>query len=501
MTRVLFHRENRIVPLGVMIFVLFLFFYHLDLEHEPPIYDLPDLPGDRSSRQSLQRERSTQQQPLPSSQPSLPATPGILPSNDRKPTPPQEPSKQQPPKHAGQLSPDDVVLLFKTGAPVLWRRLPIHLATTFAPHRIPADNVLLYSDYPETIGSWQIIDVLENSTETVRQSDNYEPYRQQPEFEARQIYAEGANVEGDAPGPLGGWKLDKYKFLPLLQHAGRAKPKAKWYIYLEDDGYVFLPNLLLHLEKFSWREAWYFGGSAWKHGDLFAHGGAGFVLSRGAWEQSFGTEADMVAKYADFTEAHGCGDHVLGHVLKDYGVKFGQSHGEYEYSWGFNPDPHWGAPFRRVSWCQPIYSWHHMHSKDVARFYNLEQSWDFAQKGQLTYRDFFRALIEPYLRRRVEWWDNRSSRYEIRSDNVADSPPPETVGRDVWLKAWESVDACEAACVAWANCVQWNFYEDQCRMDEHFTLGMGIPPGEIRRYTSLPRTSGWLPQRAEKWVC
>ncbi|KAE8408865.1 hypothetical protein BDV37DRAFT_237471 [Aspergillus pseudonomiae] len=511
MARVLFHRENRIVPLGIMIFVLFLFFYHLDLEHNDPVivHGLPDLPQDLSSRQSPLKEES-KQQPLPSAQPSPSAVPvaPLTPSSDEqepstraqeRPKPKQKPKKQ--PKQYGQLSPDDVVLLFKTGASVLWRRLPIHLSTSFEPSRIPADNVIIYSDYPETIGSWQVIDVLENSTETVLKTDNYEPYRQQPDYEARQVYAEMANVEGDGNGPAGGWKLDKYKFLPLIQHAGRAKPDAKWYIYIEDDGYIFLPNLLLHLEKFSWQEPWYFGGLAWKHGDYFAHGGAGFVLSRGAWEQSFGLEEDMVTKYADFTEAHGCGDHVLGHVMQDYGINFGQIHGKSEYSWGFNPEPHWGGWFRRASWCYPLYSWHHTHSKDVARLYNFEQSWDFEKKGQMRYRDFFKAMIEPYMRRRVEWWDNQSSRYELRSDNVADAQPPEGVSKQIWHGAWKSVDACEAACVAWEGCVQWTFYEDQCRMDENFMLGMGIPVGDLRRQTSLPRTSGWLPQRAEKWVC
>ncbi|KAF7593741.1 hypothetical protein BBP40_010916 [Aspergillus hancockii] len=492
-----------------MLFVLFLFFYHLDLEHtDPNIKGLPDLPPELLVRP---REGSRPQQPLPSVQPPPSAVPvaQVHSSDDRTPTqqqpkPQQQQQQQQPPKpkkYQGALTSDDVVLLFKTGASVLWRRLPIHLSTTFAPTRISPDNIIIYSDYPETIGAWQVIDVLENSTETVRQSDNYEPYRQQADYEARQVYAEMANVEGDGNGPSGGWKLDKYKFLPLIQHAGRAKPDAKWYIYLEDDGYIFLPNLLQHLEKFSWREPWYFGGLAWKHGDYFAHGGAGFVLSRGAWEKSFGVEEDMVAKYAAFTEAHGCGDHVLGHVMQDYGINFGQVHGKSEYSWGFNPEPHWGGWFRRASWCFPVYSWHHMHSKDVARLYNLELSWDNEKKGQMKFRDFFNAMIKPYLHRRIEWWDNQSSRYELRSDNIADAQPPEKVSKEVWLKAWQSVDACEAACVAWDNCVQWTFYEDQCRMDENLMLGMGIPVGDLRRQTSLPRTSGWLPERTEKWVC
>ena len=276
------------------------------------------------------------------------------------------------------LTTDDIVLMFKTGATVLWKRVPIHLVTSLSSNRIQPENVLLYSDSSETIGPWEFIDVLANASDKARHSKTFQPYLQQEDFESRQNYADLSNVPGDGAGLVGGWKLDKWKFLPIVQHAGRNKPNAKWYIFMEDESYIFLPNLLRHLEQFNHQDPWYIGQLTWKYGDYFAHGGSGFALSRGAWEQSFGKDPEIIEKFEAFTEAHGCGDHILGHVLQEYGVKFGENTTDNDrYRYGFNSESHWSTWYEPANWCKPVYSWHHTHGKDVARFYSLEQSWDF----------------------------------------------------------------------------------------------------------------------------
>jgi hypothetical protein len=355
-----FYRDNRMVPLGIMLCATILFFYHLDLDrHSIPSENSTSPPEPYVGVHLSDPTVSNHADSPSSSSSSFPAySSPAVPSTDYS--------------QYESLRPDEIVLLFKTGASIIWKRLPIHLVTSLAPERIDPSNTVIYSDAPDAIGSREIIDVLANMTsETVRKSNSFRPYLQQQDYDHRQAYVES----GDSSGPIGGWRLDKYKFLPLIQHAGETKPDAKWYIYMEDDTYIFLHNLLRHLARFDWRDPWYMGNLAYKHGDYFAHGGAGFTLSRGAWEQSFGTDRDIVDKFEEFTEEHGCGDHVLGHVLKAYGVNFGESEKE-QFTFGFNAEPHWATPFSRSSWCKPIYSWHHTHVKDVARFYQLERSWD-----------------------------------------------------------------------------------------------------------------------------
>lgn len=380
MMRQPFHKDNRKVPLGMMLLAFLLFLYYFGLDRvtldEVRMTTVTNSVVVESSHEGNRNpdaiashaDKATTDQPVhdaihaPDSATKSPSTSS------------SSSHSLQPPNG---LTGNDVVLMFKTGATVLWKRVPIHLATTFSTDYINSDNILLYSDYPETIGQWEFIDILLNTSEKVRNSASFQLYLKQEEYESRQNYAELSNMPGDGDGPIGGWRLDKYKFLPIIQHAGRNKPNAKWYIFMEDDSYIFLPNLLRHLEKFDHKDPWYLGRLAWKHGDYFAHGGSGFALSRGAWERSFGKDPHIVQKFEAFTEDHGCGDHILGHVLREYGVQFGETTDDDRYRYGFNDDAHWSTWYERSNWCKPVYSWHHTHGKDVARFYNIEKSWDF----------------------------------------------------------------------------------------------------------------------------
>ncbi|RAL12440.1 uncharacterized protein BO97DRAFT_451684 [Aspergillus homomorphus CBS 101889] len=482
-----FYQDNRRVPVGIMLLTVCLFLYHFALDRPPWVSSSAS-----STQTPYKAGEATVVKPAPSA--PAPATSSTTSTTTTTTTTSSSSS-------SSSLTVNDIVLMFKTGASVLWKRVPIHLTTTLSPTRIPPANVLLYSDSPETIASWTFIDILANTT--LNDPDIALPYHQQADHDFRQNYAEINNVyPGDGSGPAGGWKLDKYKFLPLVQHAGRARPDAKWYIFMEDDAYLFLPNLIAHLDRFDPQKPWYLGSVAWIHGDYFAHGGSGFAISRKAWEMAFGGKGDVEQKYGDFTAQHGCGDHILGHVLKESGVGFGEHpDAESRFSYGFNPEAHWTSWYEQENWCKPVFSWHHTHNRDVARLYDLETRWgDVGAKVPIRYKDVYEAMVLPYLRERVDWWENGAAKYDIRSSNVNGVTVPDTVTKpQAWKEAWMSVDKCEAACVAWGECVQWSFYEDRCMLDSMVRLGSGIPEGDARRQSSLPWTSGWLTRRVEHW--
>lgn len=403
------------------------------------------------------------------------------------------------------LSPSDVLLVMKTGSTSMWKRLLVHLTTSLSPDRIPQSNTVIYSDQAGKIGSFNIIDVLANITEATKKRPDFDIYRQQPEYDAYNVYVEAAGVDGDNFGPAGGWIIDKYKFVPLMAHAGENWPKAKWYVYMEDDTYLFLPNVLAYLSNFDWRKPHYLGSFAGKSDVVFAHGGAGFAISRGAWEKSFGQNPNLSDEYEQYTADHCCGDQVLGHALKKFGVEFGENDGDGKFTWGFNPIVHWRFAFSKWNWCTPLLSFHKVHNRDVARYYDLERTWasDPAKKNSpMLHRDFFLEMIAPDLRKRIEWWDNLSELYQVSSGNKASPPVPETKHDiELWKKAWESTDACEAACKGWANCVQWSYVEDLCKMDDKLIMGQGYAPAMSERKTALKRTSGWLNDRLESWAC
>lgn len=413
-----------------------------------------------------------------------------------------QPIVSKPPQPNGhrRLVGDDVLLIMKTGGTSMYYRLLVHLVTSLSPERISLSNVVIYSDYPETIGNFTILDVLANLTTATQSHPDFDIYRALPQYVANNVYSESAGVEGDDDGPVGGWVLDKYKFLPIIDHAGKTWPRARWYIYMEDDTYLFLPNVLTYLSSFDWMAPHYLGGFAFKANVTFAHGGSGFALSRGAWEQSFGQNLQLVENFQEYTHRHGCGDQILGHALNEYGVRFGENGGDEKFSWGFNGVAHWKFAFRKWNWCKPLLSWHKVHNRDVARYYELEKTWDF--QIPMRYGDFFQRMIAPDLKKRREWWDNISDLFEITSANAGSPPAPQSeYNARLWAEAWHSVDACEAACESWSECMQWSYYEDRCRLDDRLIMGSGYAPTMRQRKTSLMITSGWLIHRLGSWEC
>ncbi|KAK7409423.1 hypothetical protein QQX98_008384 [Neonectria punicea] len=477
------YRNNRLVPAVIIATCIALFYYLIEpsLGNQSRVF--PEVVTDQD--QSLDAPASND-------------TNHALTSITEEPPASSQSSQTEP--LGDSITKDDVLLIVKTGGTTMWKRLLVHLTTTLASERISPDNIVIYSDYPETVGSFSIIDVLSNMTKSAKDLPDFDVYRQQPEYIANNFYAEAAGVNGDEWGPTGGWIIDKYKFVPLMQHAGANWPAAKWYIYMEDDTYLFLPNVLSYLSTFDWPKPHYLGSYAAKSDVVFAHGGAGFALSRGAWETSFGRNPNMTEEYYQYTADHCCGDQVLAHALDNYGVKFGENGGDEKFTWGFNPVVHWTFAFSKHNWCHPLLSWHKVHNRDVSQYYELEKAWDFTQP--LLHRDFFTEKILPSIQEPIQWWDNMANLYEVTSANKEWPPTPEgEYDADRWKQAWQSVEACEAACKGWADCIQWTYVEDLCKMDDKMIMGQGYAPAMSQRKTSLMHTSGWLPDRLDRWTC
>lgn len=354
------YRNNRLVPAVLITVCVLLFFWLVDPSIEN--YGIEPEP-------IVVRVKPELYEPIPNDEAALPPSP-------KTQTP------QTPQTIPGSLSTEDVLLIVKTGGTTMWKRLLVHLSTSLASERISKANTVIYSDKAESVGGFTVVDVLANTSSAMKATPDFDVYRQQPEYEAFNYYAEAAGVDGDEWGPTGGWIIDKYKFVPLMKHAGEEWPKAKWYVYMEDDAYLFLPNVLAYLAKFDWQQPHYLGHYSAKSNVVFAHGGAGFALSRGAWEASFGKNPSIVEDWHHYTSEHCCGDQVLAAALQKHGVHFGENGGDGKFTWGFNPLVHWTFAFSTYNWCTPLLSFHKVHSRDVARYYELERSWDFAKVGR-----------------------------------------------------------------------------------------------------------------------
>lgn len=100
---------------------------------------------------------------------------------------------------------DRVMIMLKTGATALYDRFPVHIETTLK--CVP--NVLVLSDFEQTLGGYHIQDVLTRVSESTRTSHpNFELYRQIHRWaEAGQDFSK---LDTDAA-----WHLDRWKFLPM----------------------------------------------------------------------------------------------------------------------------------------------------------------------------------------------------------------------------------------------------------------------------------------------
>lgn len=278
------------------------------------------------------------------------------------------------------LTPDDILLIVKTGASTIWRRMPLHLITTLSDNKIP--HAVIYSDLTEKLSNgFEAIDAIQNVTSVIQafDPDAYNSYLELQSSDHVNTYHEHGRLPGDEPpdtqaNNTPGWLLDKYKFLPMLAHAQRNFPAKKWYIYIEDDTYVFLPTLLSWLSSQSYNTTpTYFGASSGVGNETFAQGGSGVVFSQALMQAVFSEEKEEVAdleKYGNYTSTACCGDVALGKVLRDYDIYVNE--GAYG-SVSFRPEPPWKTGFKELIWCSPLFTFHHLHQKDIAILARLEE--------------------------------------------------------------------------------------------------------------------------------
>ncbi|TGO90602.1 hypothetical protein BPOR_0058g00210 [Botrytis porri] len=431
----------------------------------------------------------------------------VYPSISSRPQPSATPNiASTVPSLEPSLSSSDILLIIKTGASTAWRRMPVQLLTTLS--SLP--NIVVYSDLQENLSlEIQTVDVLKNVSDTLQIHDTFAYDIYQDLHTNIHAYREQAQLPGDESElPLGnnpGWKLDRYKFLPMLEHAQKNFPGFKWTVYIEDDTFVFWSNLLPWLATLSADdEPAYYGSSAGESNATFAQGGSGIVFSRSLMKSVFsGPKIPTLQEYAKFTASECCGDMVLGKVLRDHNVLVNRG----EYGTGsFRPEPPWKTEFNEFSWCKPIFTFHHLHQRDLMQLALLERqhSQNNLVSRPIIFRDIFLQTISPYLKDRRDDWDNSASRHKL-TENITtitnspwDPPAPIVEDKGALEQAYTSPEACLAACAALPTCRIWrheinNGNEKSCTLDVAVILGREIEGRAL--WDERVINSGWMIQR------
>ncbi|KAK9457820.1 hypothetical protein V1511DRAFT_454942 [Dipodascopsis uninucleata] len=363
--------------------------------------------------------------------------------------------------------------MIKTGATVLWQRLPIHLVTTL-PH-VPYFSI--YSDAPDRVAGIEVIDILANVSQRLKKSDDFSIYRKQQSLLEQNSNIEPWQKEAKIEG---GWTLDKYKNLPMVAHAYRNNPNLDWYIFMDADSYILWPNMIRWLMTLNPEDKLYMGSVAYLNNEPFAHGGSGVVMSRGLLNATFGKEPDLEHKYDAYTQVHCCGDHVLAHAFMDHGehVLSGNSYPYVHYR--FQGEPPRFMRFFQDNWCAEVNTFHHLTAHDVTSLYQFEKQFD--EEHAISHADVYRYFIEPYITsERKDNWDNVSDGEKFTKDS--DNVPAEV---------YNTYDGCEKRCKEDSECYQFRFKEGECQLSRNIRLGC---PDDNKK---TAYSSGWNVDRINR---
>lgn len=267
---------------------------------------------------------------------------------------------------------EDVLVVMKTGVTEALDKVPVHFDTTL--RCIP--NYVIFSDFEEEIAGVRIHDALRDMDPEVKRTvPDFDIYNRLQKLGRKgletQDFADEANSAIGKPNNPG-WKLDKWKFLPMIQETLRYKNDAKWYVFMEADTYFAWPTLLEWLSKYDPEKPLYIGTETQIADVIFAHGGSGFIISQPALQAAADQYEARNVELNMFTDEHWAGDCVLGKVLLDAGVPL-------TYSWPILQNSNIGeldpftSGFYRQPWCFPAVAFHHLSPQDIRNLWEFEQ--------------------------------------------------------------------------------------------------------------------------------
>jgi hypothetical protein len=389
----------------------------------------------------------------------------------------------------------DILLVLRTGATESLQKLPIHFETTL--QCIP--NHVIYSDYSETIQGHRIHDVLDSVSSDIKATAPefalYKTLQKSGRAGIQSSKHHGSGPKGSLDNPA--WKLDKFKFLPMVDRALKHQPKAKWFVFIEADTYLMWTNLLAYLSKLDDATELYIGKHMYIGSNLFAHGGSGFILSSPAAHKVVAHWRKYIAEYESYTVGQWAGDMVLGKVLKDVGIRlhsaFPHFQGDAVWALDYNSSSPEEDGFRRL-WCYAPITYHHMSPGDIRNQWAIEQDWRRKGGEVILHRDVFRTFVWPRLTDRLDHWDNLSMRQE--DGNVT------------------SVEECQDVCKARKSCLQYRYTNGKCFTSDQIRLGEDASKGCVEYSAAAGKCirwnewveldvniqSGWIMERIPRYI-
>ena len=278
---------------------------------------------------------------------------------------------------------NETLVVLRTGSTELEDRFSIHLSTSLRCFQY----YLIFSDYEEHYRGEHILDALDSvDPQILTNNEDFELYRRLKQngraalapSELSGSKTQVASSSGNAENP--GWKLDKWKFLPMVNRTFYEHPNMKWYVFIEADTFILWSMLQSYLASTDHTKPHYAGDEMSAGKETFAHGGAGFVVSQPALRMVVEYYATYKAEIESLTSGHWAGDILLGRTFLEAGVPLtdvwplmnGDNPGARLYARADDrsvPNESWQV------WCQPTVSYHHMSPAAVEDLWRFEQRW------------------------------------------------------------------------------------------------------------------------------
>ncbi|KAM3074280.1 hypothetical protein ACMFMG_002905 [Clarireedia jacksonii] len=373
----------------------------------------------------------------------------------------------------------DVQIVVETGGSEPQSRLQHQLATMLS--SVPRENILVFSDMEEDVGSIHIYDGLADISMQERKD-----YPEFTLYDELQMYQQ---LGKDTRKLEGGWKLAKYKNMAIkqkiwkmLREANNALPRRKWYVFIDTDTFVEWDNLLSLLESLDPRKNQYIGSPVWADPKApFAHGGSAIVLSYSALESLNVPEYEgpMPSQIGVNTTALCCGDEALAMALKKRGI------GLKGYWPMFNGETPSTVGFGSEIWCEPVLSLHHISGVAMEDLWQWIEDWKARTMSMqpFLFKDLFEYIAPQFVQRRNDW-ENTDDGWKIYYHaNKKDS--------------LISFEQCEAACEADKHCFQFVSHGTTCALSHTIRIGGKRLPEKKGDYRYI---SGWNLDRIQDWT-
>jgi hypothetical protein len=408
---------------------------------------------------------------------------------------------------------DDLVVVLKTGASELYSQLPSRVLTN-----LRCANLALFSTVDHTIGPYKVHDALANVTSKVRDAHReFELYMKIQS--ASRAFQDISNFKDD-----GDLTLEKWTLIPSLVAAYNMNPNKAWFVYVDGDTYLSLPNLLSWIGQMDPAVPFYAGSEVLLEGIELGSSSSGLILSNAAAKALAHSYKIRQTAWEELTATRCCGDQVLAEALKESNIilhrSFPNVQRESPLSLEWNPR----------HWCKAAVTWHSMSPALMDMLWQFERNWtllyasadyeptetelekrDPAPKATTTtsaledkatappaplpedhdftssigippilYKDYFFGFLLPLMRasqNRTDW-DNFSSSLTYTDHSRGSS------------YAHSSPDTCRAACDIREKCVQYAHEPNKCRLGTTVRIGEPVPHDKQMK-------SGWLVHRVE----